>query len=183
MTVVLPVPTLPGALCTLRALTAADAPAIARHADDEGVWLNLYEGFPRPYTLADAEWWCGTGCRLPEAGHVFAIDVDGEAIGCMAVRPDSGWLRCNAEVGYWIGRAFWKRGIASESLRRVTAWAWEALPELTRLYAPIFSFNVGSQAVARHCGYAFEADMKRSAIKDGRVIDRVQYAAHRPEPL
>ncbi len=176
-------PPLPGPVCLLRETRAADAASLARHADDEGVWQNLFDGFPRPYTLSDGQWWCTTGCRLPASGLVWVIDVGGEAIGCIALRPDSGWLRCNAELGYWIGRAFWKRGIASAALGRVTDWAWGALPELTRLYAPIFAWNVGSQAVARRCGYKFEAELRRSAIKDGRVIDRVQYVAHRPEPL
>lgn len=176
-------PTLPGPRCVLRALLPSDALAIARHADDEAVWMNLYDGFPRPYTLADAQAWCTAGCHEPENGLVWAIDVAGEAIGCIALRPEAGWLRCNAEVGYWIGRSFWKRGIASESLRRVTDWGFAAWPELTRIYAPIFAWNVGSQAVARHCGYKFEGELRRSAIKNGRVIDRVQYAAHRAEPL
>jgi [ribosomal protein S5]-alanine N-acetyltransferase len=176
------VPTLAGVRCTLRALTPADAPAIARHADDEAVWRNLFEGFPRPYTLADAEAWCGDEHRKPRYGHVWAIDVDGEAVGCCSVRPDSGWTRCNAEVGYWIGQPVWRRGIGSEALALMTAWAFAALPELTRLYAPIFAWNEGSQAVARRCGYVLEGRFPQSAIKAGRVIDRVQYACYRNPP-
>lgn len=182
-------PTLPGPLCRLRPLRGADAPALARHADDEAVWHNLFEGFPRPYTVADAAWWCTTGSRLPASGIVWGIEVDvdvpaagAEVIGCIGLRPDAGWLRCNAEVGYWIGQAHWRRGIAGEALRRVTEWAWEAQPELTRLYAPIFVWNAGSQAVARRCGYVFEGMLRHSAIKAGRVIDRVQYAAYRAVP-
>jgi RimJ/RimL family protein N-acetyltransferase len=173
-------PTLRGSRCTLRALHLGDAASIARHADDEGVWQNLFEGFPRPYTLEDAQAWCGEGHQRPEVGHLWAIDVQGQAIGCCAVRPDSGWLRCNAEVGYWIGREFWRRGITSEALALISSWAWTALPELTRLYAPIFAWNAGSQAVARRCGYVKEGAFPQSAIKGGRVIDRVQYGLYRP---
>lgn len=171
---------LAGDRCTLRPLSGTDAPAIARHADDEAVWRNLFEGFPRPYTLADAEAWCGDEHRQPRYGHVFAIDAGGEAVGCCSVRLDDGWLRCNAEVGYWIGRAFWRRGIGSGALALLSDWAFAQLPELTRLYAPIFAWNEGSQAVARKCGYGFEGRFPRSAIKDGRVIDRVQYGRYRP---
>ncbi|MBQ1766488.1 MAG: GNAT family N-acetyltransferase, partial [Aquincola sp.] len=62
----------------------------------------------------------------------------------------------------------------------ITDWAWQVLPEVTRLFGPIFAWNTGSQAVARKCGYIKEADMPRSAFKDGRVIDRVQFAIYRP---
>jgi RimJ/RimL family protein N-acetyltransferase len=175
----LDVPTLQGTRCTLRELTLADAPAIRRHADDEAVWRNLFEGFPRPYTLADAEAWCGGVWTSTAFGHVWAIEVDGEAIGCISLVPQQGWMRCNAEVGYWIGQAHWGRGIASEALQLVTAWAWEARPELTRLFAPIFAWNAASQRVAQKAGYVKEADLARSAFKAGRVIDRVQYAVYR----
>lgn len=172
-------PELPGRCCTLRALQQGDAPAIARHADDEAVWRNLFEGFPRPYTLAHAQAWCGDEHRQPQFGHVFAIDVGGEAAGCCSVRPGAGWLRCNAEVGYWIGRAHWRRGVGSEALALLSAWAFAALPELTRLYAPIFARNAASQATARRCGYVLEGRFPVSAIKAGEVIDLVQYGLYR----
>jgi ribosomal-protein-alanine N-acetyltransferase len=175
------VPLLEGRRCRLRALRPADAPSIQRHADDESVWRNLFEGFPRPYTLADAQAWCAKDARSSAVELVWGIDVAGEAIGCIGLRPDAGWLRCNAEVGYWIGRAHWGRGIAGEALGLVTRWAWQAHPELTRLYAPIFAWNAGSQAVARKAGYTLEGRLPRSAIKAGQVIDRVQFAAYRAD--
>ncbi len=174
------VPVLAGSFACLRPLTPDDAPSLQRHADDEAVWRNLFEGFPRPYTLADAQWWCAA---RPEAfGYVWGIAVDGQIVGCISVRPEDGWLRCNAEVGYWIGQAHWRRGITSEALALVSSWAWATLPEVTRLYAPIFAWNEGSQAVARKCGFFKEATLRRSAIKDGKIIDRVQWACLRPAP-
>ena len=163
----------------LRPLQPDDAASLARHADDEAVWRNLFEGFPRPYTLADAQAWCDPARRPVAAGFVWGIEVDGAVVGCIGLRPDPGWLRCNAEVGYWLGQVHWGRGIASEALRAVTAWAWATQPELTRLYAPIFGWNEGSQRVARKAGYTREALLPQSAIKAGRVIDRVQYASYR----
>lgn len=174
------VPPLQGSRFLLRALTIEDAGSLQQNADDEAVWRNLFDGFPRPYTLADAQWWCSTGCRTPAMGYVWGIEVQGWIVGCISVRPESGWLRCNAEVGYWIGQAYWRRGITSEALGLVTAWTWASLPEVTRLFAPIFSWNDSSQGVARKCGYVKEAELRRSAIKAGRVIDRVQWAAIRP---
>jgi [ribosomal protein S5]-alanine N-acetyltransferase len=174
------VPTLVGTRCTLRAFAPADAPSITRHADDAQVAFDLFDGFPQPYTLELAHAWCSNDCRPAIYGHVFAIDIGGEAVGSCSVAPDKGWLRCNAEVGYWIGRAFWRRGIGSEMLRLLSAWAWQALPDVTRLYAPIFARNDGSQGVARRAGYVLEGRMPQSAIKDGVLIDRVVYGLYRP---
>lgn len=178
----LALPTLAGTHCRVRPLRPDDAPSIARHADDEGVRRNLFDGFPHPYTLAQAQAWCGDEHRSAAYGHVWAVDVGGEAVGCCSVRPEAGWMRCNAEVGYWIGRAHWGRGVTSEALGLITAWAWANLPELTRLYAPIFAWNAASQGVARRCGYVKEGELRRSAIKDGRVIDRVLWACYRDRP-
>lgn len=174
-----PVPTLAAPFGCLRELRPDDAAGIARHADDEAVWRNLFEGFPRPYALADASAWCDAARRPESVGLVWGIEVEGAAVGCIGLRPETGWMRCNAEVGYWIGQAFWGRGIVSQALAAVSAWAWAGRPELTRLYAPIFGWNHGSQRVAQKAGYALEAVLPQSAIKAGRVIDRVQYASYR----
>jgi RimJ/RimL family protein N-acetyltransferase len=176
-----PVPILQGKNCLLRTLTVEDAPSLQRHADDEAVWRNLFEGFPRPYALLDAEQWCTTGSKTAAMGYVWGIEVAGQVAGCISIRPDSGWLRCNAEVGYWIGQPFWRRGITSEALGLVTQWAWKNITGLTRIYAPIFSWNTGSQAVAIKCGFAKEGEFKRSAIKNGRIIDRTFWAQHRSD--
>jgi RimJ/RimL family protein N-acetyltransferase len=173
---------LAGAGFMLRGLQVDDAPSLASHADDEEVWRNLFEGFPRPYTMADAHRWCSEGCRDPQNGWVWGIDVDGAVVGCIGMVPQLGWLGCNAEVGYWVGRAFWRRGIASGALKLVSDWAWRERTELTRLIAPIFSWNLASQRVAQKCGYVLEAQLPRSAIKAGRIIDRVQYASYRTPP-
>ena len=172
-------PTLAGACCVLRALRPADAPAIALHANDAAVVRNLHDGFPYPYTLTHAQAWCGGQHREPAFGHVWAITVDGVAIGCIGVLPGSGLLACNAELGYWIGQAFWGRGIAADALNRVSAWAWDQLPAVQRLFAPIYARNPASQRVAAKAGYGLEAHIPRSRIKNGEVIDVVQWAAYR----
>lgn len=177
----LPLPVLQGERCLLRRLEAADAPALRRHADDPDVARNLFEGFPSPYPMAAAEAWCGHEANSGAFGHVWGIVVDGAVAGCIGLVPQAGWFRCNAEIGYWLGQAHWRRGVTSDAVRQVTDWAFAALPELTRIFAPVFSWNEGSQAVVRRCGYVREGVLKRSAIKDGRVIDRVLWAAYRAE--
>ncbi|HEY9028505.1 MAG TPA: GNAT family protein [Burkholderiaceae bacterium] len=176
-----PLPILQGERCLLRALVPADAPALRAHADDAEVARWLFDGFPHPYPLAAAQAWCGEEANSGRFGYVWGIVVDGAVAGCIGLVPEAGWLRCNAETGYWLGRAHWRRGIASDALRQVVDWGFAALPELTRVTAHIFAGNERSQAVARKCGYVREGTLRRSAFKDGRVIDRELWAAYRPE--
>lgn len=174
------VPTLVGTRCTLRALRAADAPSLQRHADDPAVAHNLFEGFPQPYTRVDADGWCGEGHRQPQFGHVWGIEVQREAAGCISVAPQQGLWACSAVIGYWLGQAHWRRGITSEALKLVTAWAWPALPHITRLWMPIYARNAGSQAVARAAGYTLEGTMPLAIRKGGVALDAVQYGLTRP---
>jgi [ribosomal protein S5]-alanine N-acetyltransferase len=177
-------PTLHGQRCTLRALRPSDAPALQRHADDPAVAHNLFDGFPQPYTLAEAEWWCGDGHRQPQFGHVWGIEVavaDGaEVIGCISVDPQQGLWGSSAVIGYWIGQSHWRRGITSEALKLVTTWAWAALPQTMRLWMPIYARNAGSQAVARAAGYRLEGTLPLAIRKSGFAIDAVQFGLTRP---
>ena len=177
-------PTLRGRTCLLRELRVEDAAALQRHADDPAVARNLLEAFPQPYMLSDAQAWCGGQWRM--GGKVWGIEakgeIQGQVIGCIGLRAEEGWLRCNAEAGYWIGQAFWRRGIVSEALRLVTDWAWREQPQITRIYAPIFRWNEGSMAVAKASGYELESRLPRSAYKDGQLIDRVVFASYRTMP-
>jgi ribosomal-protein-alanine N-acetyltransferase len=176
-----PLPILQGERGLLRALVSDDAPALVAHADDPAVARNLFDGFPQPYTLEAATEWATHESHSGRFGWVWGVVVDGGVVGCIGLRPEDGWLRCNAEIGYWIGRSHWRRGIASDAVRQVTDWAFAAVPALTRVHAPIFAWNEGSQAVARKCGYVREGPLKQRAIKDGTVIDRVVWAAYRTE--
>lgn len=176
---ILALPTLVGQRCILRELRPGDAASLSEHGDDPAVARNLFDGFPQPYTLAEAEAWCGGGWR--SGGYVWGIEVDGRIVGCIGFEPADGWLRCNAEIGYWIGRALWGRGIAAEALTVVTDWAWANLPDLHRVTAGIFAWNDASQAVARKAGYLLEARLPKSAFKNGELIDRIVWACYRPE--
>jgi len=178
-----PSPTLAGPRCTLRAFHAGDAPSLAQQANDPAVAFNLFDGFPQPYTLADAQLWCTSLHRQPDFGQVWAIDVGGQAIGSISLIPGQGMRACNAEVGYWIGQAHWRQGITGAALARVTAWAWREWPPVQRIVAPIFARNAGSQAAAARAGYVLEAHLPRSLLKAGEVIDVVQWAAYRPAGL
>ena len=176
-----PLPILQGERCLLRALVPEDAPALVAHANNPAVARNMFDAFPQPYDLAAATAWASREANSGEFGRVWAIVVDGGLVGCIGVAQAGGWLRCNAEIGYWIGEAYWRRGIASDAVRQVTDWVFAAVAEITRLHAGIIAGNEGSQAVLRKCGYVREAVLPQSAIKDGAVIDRIVWASYRAQ--
>jgi len=86
----------------------------------------------------------------------------------------------SAEIGYWLGESYWGRGIASEALSAVTAYAIEE-HHLTRVFAVPFAWNTASCRVLEKAGYVLEARLRRSAVKDGKLTDQFQYAFIVPE--
>jgi RimJ/RimL family protein N-acetyltransferase len=167
------------ATCRVRSWREEDAADLARHADDAEVWRNLRDAFPFPYGLEDAHRFLR---RVREARPecVFAIEVEGAAAGSIGFTLGTDIERVSAEIGYWLGREFWGRGIVTEALQAVTR---QALAEhgLTRVFALPFSHNRASARVLEKAGYVLEGCLRRSAIKEGVVQDQLQYAFVAPE--
>ena len=161
--------------CILRPFEDGDIPNVAAHANNRKIWLNLNDRFPYPYSMDDARSWVRMQQAAgPEATH-FAIVVEGRAIGGIGFHRLADVQRHSAELGYWLGETFWGRGIASAAARTFADYALE-LPDLARLEANVFEWNPASARVLENAGFVREGTLRRSAIKDGEIIDRWMYA-------
>jgi RimJ/RimL family protein N-acetyltransferase len=161
-------------LCLLRPFQPDDVASIVRYANDREVWRNLRDRFPHPYTPADADNWLRLVETLP-AGSQFAITVGGAAVGGIGLHLQEDVHRRSAEIGYWLGRPFWGRGIATAAVRAMSGHAF-ALFDLCRLHALVFEWNPASRRVLERAGYTLEGRLRRSIVKDGQVIDAFLYA-------
>src|SRR5262245_27205415 len=97
-------------ICRVRDLALTDAFSIARQINDRRVWINLRDRVPYPYGIDDAEHFLSTACSATPRS-VFAIDVDGVAIGCVGLEQHDDIERVSAEIGYWLGVGYWGHGI------------------------------------------------------------------------
>ena len=165
----------------LRLWAHRDAESLVRHADDYEVWRYLRDRFPHPYTPGDAEAWLS---RQVDASPPldFTISLDGEAVGGIGLVPGADVERLSAEVGYWLGRPVWGRGLATRALRSITAYAFDSLG-LLRVFALPFEFNTASVRVLERAGYAREGLLRDAAIKEGRVTSYFLYAMTRSDDL
>jgi [ribosomal protein S5]-alanine N-acetyltransferase len=162
------------ASCEVRSWRVSDVDPLARYANNRNIWLNLRDVFPHPYTTRDArDFIRAARQRAPETQ--FAMAVNDETVGSIGfvLHPDV--ERVSAEIGYWLAEPFWGRGLATEALVAVTEYAMRT-HGLTRVYAVPFAGNTASCRVLEKAGYVLEARLRRSAIKDGRVMDQMQYA-------
>jgi RimJ/RimL family protein N-acetyltransferase len=104
----------------MRGPVKADAPRLARLANDFEV-LKHTGGMPWPYTLADAEGLVRRARGIdPEREAHFVIDLVGEGpIGGLGFYATGGH---GPEVGYWLGRAYWGEGYATEMMKAAMTW-------------------------------------------------------------
>lgn len=160
--------------CTLRSYRMDDAESLAAYANNRKIWLNLRDGFPHPYTVEDGHNFIRRALEMqPEAN--FAICVEGQVVGGIGFILHSDIERISAEIGYWLGEPFWGRGIVTEALIALTAYAIQT-HNLRRVFAVPFAHNKGSARVLEKAGFQLEGCMRSSAIKDGKVLDQLLYA-------
>lgn len=167
----------------IRTLVKADADSLSANANDYEIWLNLRDRFPHPYTRKHALEWIdlvGTpGTRENPQVH-FVIDVEGEAAGGIGLLMQTDVSRVGGELGYWLGKRFWGRGIMTRAIAGMTDWYFQNLP-ITRIYALVFDYNQPSARVLEKCGYTLEGRLKKAAIKEGKVVDELLYARVVPD--
>ncbi len=166
-------------ICAVRTWDPADATAIAPLADDREVWRNLRDAFPHPYTVADAEVFIARA-RTLSPPTLFCIEVDGAPAGGIGYAPRADVERFTAEIGYWLGRPYWGRGIMTAALRGVTAHALGP-GGLERLFALPYAWNRASERVLAKAGYRLEGRLRRHSFKDGQFVDQPVYGITRAD--
>lgn len=139
---------------TLRDILKADAPVIAELANDYEV-AKMVATMPHPYSLADALVFLDKIKEKFKAGegHSLAITVDGDFAGC------AGWFYSEdekLEIGYWVGRKFWGRGIAGKAVALILDIIRTERPSETKVIAQYMTENPASGRVLEKNGFAVE---------------------------
>jgi len=168
--------------CTVRDWHLDDAAALAKHANDRRIWLNMRDAFPHPYTIVNATAFLSTAAAM-QPRTWFAVTVDDQAVGGIGYTLHDDVERIAAEIGYWLGTAFWGRGIMTAALRAVTAYAFREHSGLRRIYAVPYVTSTASAHILEKVGYRLEGRMRHSVIKDGKVLDQFIYAILRDEAM
>ena len=160
----------------LRPWELSDVPAVALYANDSAIAANLRNVFPYPYTRKDAEAFIG-GCMAGEEARQLcrAICVDGHAAGSIGIFRREDVYCKQAEIGYWLARPYWGKGIMSEAVRRMCEEAF-AHWDIVRISAEVFAPNTGSQWVLEKNGFRKEGVVRQSVYINGKLMYSYLYA-------
>ena len=129
----------------LRKVTEADLPVFYEHqADPEAFRMASFAA--RDYDAFMVHWH-----KIMQDRRVIVRTVIFE--GRVAGNIVAFWRGETREVGYWIGRDYWGKGIATEALSRFLR-----LVRGRPLYAGVAKHNLGSIRVLQKCGFVLSRD-------------------------
>jgi RimJ/RimL family protein N-acetyltransferase len=124
----------------LRDVVADDLPLFFEHQRDP-IAVAMVAFNSRDRTAFDQHW---AKLLADETLLKKAVVADGQVVGNIG-----SWLsEGKREVGYWIDRAFWGRGVATEALS-----AFLRLEQTRPLYAGVAKHNAASIRVLQKCGF------------------------------
>lgn len=161
----------------LRPWNIEDAESLVENANNFDIARFMSDAFHNPYTLEDAKNFIAFATK-DEPIHIFAIEIDGKAVGGIGIHPQVDIMKKNAELGYWLGEKYWGNGIISRAIREIIPWAFNTY-DITRIYARPFGTNIASQKVLEKAGFVLEARIKENIFKNGAYLDELIYAIRR----
>lgn len=162
----------------LRPWQRGDEQSLAENANNPKIWNNVRDYFPSPYTLTDAYEWINF---VQNEKCNFAIEVNGRAVGGIGVIFQKDVARRNAEIGYWLGEAYWGRGIATAAVAEMVTYVFEHYPDIHRIYAGVFQYNTASMRVLEKVGFREEAILKEAVTKNNQLWDEHIFALRRTD--
>ncbi len=161
---------------TLQPWNQSHIPAIAKYANNEKIAGRLKDSFPYPYTEKDAAGFVAH-CMEQEGRTQIsrAVVVDGEAAGCVTIVFGQDVFSRSAELGYWLGEPFWRKGIMTEAVQKLCEEAFLKY-KLIRISAEPFATNLASRGVLEKAGFQLEGIKRKSIFKNGCIQDSHLYA-------
>lgn len=162
---------------TLRPFTADDIESLVEHANNFKIAKFLTDIFPHPYTEENGRMFIEMATK-DDPVHIFAITVNGKAVGAIGLHPQTDIMKKNAELGYWLGEAHWGKGIVTEAVKQMVKFGFSTY-DITRIYARPYGTNTASQKVLEKAGFKLEARIEKNIFKNGEFLDELIYAVRK----
>jgi RimJ/RimL family protein N-acetyltransferase len=163
----------------LKSPSAVDAEQVARRANDYDIAYNIagWGSFPNPYTVSDALSFIEKAAKEQIEGigihAAVRLKSGNDIIGMVGLKAIDRKDR-KAEIGYWIGKEFWKKGYGTAAASIMTAYGFEVLG-LNKIYARTFDFNKTSVRVLEKLGFEREGLLKEETLHKNGFVDEVLF--------
>jgi len=163
----------------LRPWHLSDLKNLVEYANNWNIAKNLTDKFPYPYTESNGREFIALATKGKPI-HIFAIDIEGKAVGGIGIHPQEDIHKRNAELGYWLAEPYWGQGIITEAIKLAIDFAFSSF-DIDRIFARPFGTNLPSQKVLEKNNFILEGKFERVLIKNGTYLDELIYAIRRRE--
>lgn len=162
----------------LRPQVESDAEAFFPHVSDPQ--LSQYVSWAAHTTIDETrEWLRETGELIEKGGDmVWTLEHEGVPCGCIGLHGIRWGVRAvrfdKAEMGYWLAKSQWGKGLMTEAATEVTRWAFETLG-LHKVTIGCFEQNAGSRRVIEKVGFRYLCRYEEDVWRDGRWHAHLRY--------
>ncbi len=146
----------------LRVVQPSDAEPIVTYLQEMDIAMNTLS-IPYPYTQQHAQDFIYWASQRQTEQPTLALErqTDGQLLGLIGLVPEPNHRR--VQLGYWLGKPHWRQGYMSEAARRLVAYVFDMYPDMQRVYAECFTYNIGSARVMQKAGMTFEGTLRQHA--------------------
>jgi RimJ/RimL family protein N-acetyltransferase len=152
---------------------STDKDALVQHLHDRDIYDRTLR-IPFPYTDASADEWLALVAQITQQQGrpvQWAIrSADDALIGGCGFDGFQVGKSHRAEVGYWLAKPFWGRGVMTAVVQRLCQHAFEEFG-LAKITAHVHPHNPASARVLEKCGFQEEGYLRKHFLKDGRFVD------------
>ncbi|MHC4880090.1 MAG: GNAT family acetyltransferase [Planctomycetota bacterium] len=161
---------------TLSRISWEDRASYLQHLNESDEFHRNTAGIPYPYTEFDVDQWLSLVTSLSVARDQkinLAIrhsnnELLGE-IGALNLIENE-----QAEIGYWLAKPYWGRGIMPVVVRRFCEFAFDQF-RLQRIYARVFATNPRSARVLSKVGFRHEGTLRNGYFRNGQPVDDLYF--------
>lgn len=140
----------------LRPWQLSDAAALYRYASDPEV--GPIAGWPPHQSVEESRHIISTVLKGPEA-YALCLKENGEPVGAIELKlcghTDLTEREDECELGYWLGRPFWGRGLMPEAAEALLHRAFIDLG-MVKVWCGYYEGNAKSRRVQEKCGFRYQ---------------------------
>lgn len=162
----------------LKQLELSDAPDIFRIIDSQREYLRKWLPFV-DYTkeVTDTRLFIISTLDTPEKSRelTFVIHLDGKFVGLIGFK-DTDKSNKKTEIGYWLSEEYQKRGIVTQSVKRLMELAFEELG-INRIQIKCATGNLPSKSIPQRLGFTLDGvERDGELLSDGVFTDLDVYS-------
>ena len=156
----------------------SDKEALVEHLADRSIYENTLR-IPHPYSEADADKWLAYSEDKTHKNNgepvIWAIrNEEDRLIGAVGLDDLVVGESHRTEMGYWLAKPFWGRGITTAVVQAICQHAFKNLG-VVKITAHVRPSNIASGRVLEKCGFQREGYLRKQFRKNGEFLDAVAY--------